>query len=310
MKKSLVVIFLILTFSFTVFSQRGANVVNVNISTNPSGATFIFGSDTRNVKGPTPMNMQLNKGQLYEITFSKAGYHSKTITYKAGTGNINETLQPIQYTLSVSSNVSGASVFVNNSFSGQTPVNLTLNAGNYNISIKANGYKDYNTSVNLTSNNSVNANLVLNTFVLSVSSNPAGAQVFVNNNLSGNSPLNLTLTPGNYNISVKAPNYKDYNTTVNLSSNSNINATLEPDLFAKFILPHDARVWIDGVEQQIKFRGERRRDRRGKDNTQEFTLYPTKGKRRCIIRIEYNDLEIEQPVDFDNTTKTLGLILK
>ena len=78
--------------------------------------------------------------------------------YQASTyaGNTGET-----GTLSVTSNPEGASVYVDGSYSGQTPVQLSLTAGNHSILITYPGYNDYSTPVSITGGQgqSINADL-------------------------------------------------------------------------------------------------------------------------------------------------------
>ena len=62
------------------------------------------------------------------------------ITYNA----IKESLKG---TLSVASNPKGAKVYVNGNYKGNTPIDITLTSGNYNVKITKEGYKDYYSSI-------------------------------------------------------------------------------------------------------------------------------------------------------------------
>ena len=77
---------------------------------------------------------------------------------------------PSTYTLTINSNVRTAAVFINgNEQKDSLPMTLTLSPGTYQVQVRAAGYLDFSQSVNLNSNQTVNANL-----------QPATAQVSLN----------------------------------------------------------------------------------------------------------------------------------
>ena len=138
-------------------------------------------------------------------------------------------------TLNVSSNVNGANVYVDDRLVGRTPLSrVAIAAGNRSIRVSANGYTDYVTNVVVRGNETVNvsANLgqVIRNGTLSVTSNVAGAEVFIDNRRAGRTPINISdLNPGNYNVRVTAPNYADYTTTVSVQAGrtTNVSANLQ-----------------------------------------------------------------------------------
>lgn len=237
MKKIYYLLITVFMLSSNLFAQRSASTVNVNVATNPSGAYFITGTDNVNKFGPTPVTIPLIKNRTYDITFTKEGYKTKTINFKAGSGDINETLEPlassaqINYNLSVSSNVTGADVYINNQLYGKTPLNVSLPSANYNVTVKLSGYTDFVSNITLNSNQNINANFTPNSYNLSVSSNIAGADVYVNNQLYGKTPLNISLPSANYNVTVKLTGYTDYVSNIALNSNQNINANFVPNSY-------------------------------------------------------------------------------
>ena len=136
---------------------------------------------------------------------------------------------PANHTLTVNSNVASAAVFVNGAEQkGSFPMALTLAAGTYNIEVRANGYHPFSQSVNLTANQTVTANLQQITHTLTVNSNVSGARVLINNQDRGATNFNTTLTPGTYNVVVRAPGYIDFTQSVNLTANLTVTANLQP----------------------------------------------------------------------------------
>jgi hypothetical protein len=72
---------------------------------------------------------------------------------------INVPLVPIGYTLSVSANVHGATVAINNIAKGELPYSEVLPPGSYTVVISAPGFMSYATNVNLNGPISINAKL-------------------------------------------------------------------------------------------------------------------------------------------------------
>ena len=199
----------------------------------------------------TPAVHDFTKRKKYLLTFNKAGYYPKTYSYKCDGSSIYVNLDPIpvivNHSLTVNSNVKRAEVYINNNKYGNTPLNTTLKEGIYEIKVIYPGFKSYIITINLKSNQSIYANLTRNTNILKVDSNIDEAEVFINNERRGNIPFQIVLIPGIYEVKVKAEGYKPYKISVNLESNQNIYANLEPD--NKYIvlkIPKDTIVFING----------------------------------------------------------------
>ncbi len=314
MKKNL--IFIIIFFiTLSLFAQRGQNTVQVRVNTNPSGAYFTIGQSKY---GPTPVTVPMIINQIYEITFTMPGYQTMTIQYKAGSGDINEKLIPLTYSLSITANVTGADVYINGQLYGKTPLNLSLNGGNYSISIRMAGYKEWTTSINLNNNQNINANLIPDTYTLTIGANVTGADVFINNQSYGKTPLNVTLPPGTYTVLLKLEGYKDWSVTLNLNSNQNISANLEMLRYIILSLPVGAKIWLNGKPYNlnwgnIKDEGsfddrDDKRDRR--ERYKDFKIFAETNNKFETIEIRYRNI-ITGPlnVEFNNKAKELKLIL-
>jgi hypothetical protein len=345
----------------------GSQLIKANINTNPPGATWTISGS--NDSGTTPDVGNFRQGRNYQINFSKPGFKSQSKTYVGGSGDIFVDLERdrITYTLTVKSNVNGAVVFINGQQYGNTPLNANLDQGNYNISVKAGSFRDFNTSINLNSNQTVFANLEQNQLTLSVNGNIAGATVFVNNQQSGSIPCNLSLSPGNYSISVRKQGYKDYNinislnsnqniyanlessqftlsinanvqgalvfinnqqvgntpynttlnpgtyniqvklqgyrpysTSINLTSNQNINANLEMERVLNIKVPFGAKIFINNQLQNTDWG----RDNRNREKWKTFTFFGSSNTSHYNVRIEYFELVVEKDVDFNGGTLT------
>src|SRR6056297_720524 len=90
------------------------------------------------------------------------------------------------YQLTVNANVSSYQVYIDGqAIKGNR---ATLKAGVYTVTVRANGYSEWQHSVNLTGNETITANLQPLRYRLSVNSNVSGADVYLNGSKVGTIP--------------------------------------------------------------------------------------------------------------------------
>lgn len=173
----------------------------------------------------------------YSVQLTYPGYepYRTTISVEGGTSTrISANLRRINLsgTLAVTSNPPGAQVFVNGQLVGNTPVNLSLNPGSYTLELRRQGYQTYRTTVAIApgANSRINVNLspVVSQGVLTVTSNPSNADVYINGRLVGRTPYSARLNSGTYTVEVRRPGYQDYRTTVTVQAGrtTTVSATL------------------------------------------------------------------------------------
>lgn len=133
---------------------------------------------------------------------------------------------PTMFTLTVNANVSGYQVSIDGR--GIKGNSMELEAGTHNVQVRANGYFDWQQTVNLTGNRTVYANLQPMTYRLTINSNIKGARVFINGNPQGMTSFVDNMRPGSYSIRVSEFGYQDFNTTVQLNSDQEVFANLQP----------------------------------------------------------------------------------
>jgi len=133
--------------------------------------------------------------------------------------------------LKVSSIPSQASIYINGEYRGETPLTLEVEAGTYAIRISKDDYQDYTTTVTIEPGKTatVSANLTQKTGMLKITSEPSGAEVYVDGSYKGTTPLTLTLTPGTYEVKVVKEDYEPYTqiVTLNADETKTINAKLK-----------------------------------------------------------------------------------
>ncbi len=121
-------------------------------------------------------------------------------------------IQSKSTTVFIQSNVSGYTLYINNIITDQTKP-LSLPYGNYNIKAEKEGYNSFESQISLNTEK-YNLNITLEkiekTGKMTISSTPDNAQVFVNNQLIGYTPLSYKLPHGVHTVTLKKEGYNDF----------------------------------------------------------------------------------------------------
>ncbi len=158
-------------------------------------------------------------------------------------------------TLEVRSNPSNASVYLDGDYLGHTPLVATVEAGRHHLTVKKAGYQPYEVNVRLNPGERVQVYARLVPAVqrgrLSVRSEPAGAQVYLNGSYRGKTPLVLDLEPGVYDLRLTLPGYAEYRerVRVNAGETTYVYARLASEKARLEVRTNvRARVFLDGYE--------------------------------------------------------------
>lgn len=200
----------------------------VKITSAPSGANIFI--DNKRVDIKTPAEIALIQG-THIIKVVKDGYVNSEKTIKVvrkSYQNISFSLEKSPGILSVKSNPNGAKIYINGDYKGITPIELNLKEGKYNLTISMENYENFTTEVVVFSGQIkyINAQLVSILGKLIINSNPTSANVYINGNYKGITPLTLSLPSGNYKIELKKEGYDDYVLTTNVYNYKTTNLTL------------------------------------------------------------------------------------
>ncbi len=117
----------------------------------------------------------------------------------------------------------GASVYLNGGFVGSTPYeNNKLPTGSYKILIKKTGYTDVHEKMDIKSNKLNQISMELSqVYKLAVNSEPAGAEVLVDNKPVGTTPYNNSqIENGEHLITVSKPGFKSYSEKIQIAKNA------------------------------------------------------------------------------------------
>ncbi len=246
---------------------------SIYVTSSPSGSAIYLNG---NYRGVTPLTIKDVSPGTYSLEADYSGYQSDeaTVTVKAGQqSNIKFTLTPIeQYgSIKVTSVPSGAYVYMDGVYKGQTPLTLTsVSAKNHIIELDLTGYYDWKTTVAVTSGVTryVNAQLAVipseTTGAIDVVSYPAGADIFLDDKYQGKTPSAGVFTisnvlVGSHTVRVALSGYQDYTTGVDVSgaTTSHVTATLQPGQptstgsIAVTSSPSGAEVYIDNAYRGI-----------------------------------------------------------
>jgi hypothetical protein len=220
---------------------RGIHVASI-----PDGAAIALDGRAR---GVTPKTLNNIAAGIHVLEINYPGYNSWKSTIDVPeteiidiSVNLSQRMSPPGW-ITVSSGPGNASVTLDGSYIGRTMVNSSLNLdtitpGEHIIALELPGYQPFSTRINVSSHlvSSVNAVLVPASVtsakgVLSVTSDPAGAMISMDNSSIGISPLTASdIAPGDHQVIITMEGYQNYSTSILIAAGNTtiVSATLLP----------------------------------------------------------------------------------
>jgi len=229
------------TTTVSVSSDQRSAVSFPMTPVNTAGALYVISSPSGAdidldglFQGKTPITLSNLAAGTHTLQLSYPGYYDWKSTVEVpdgGTKTVSAPLNPIPGSstgsIYVSSSPGGASVTLDGSPVGQTPVSgsLKLNAvaaGDHTVALELAGYERYSTRTSVSPNTVSEVSAALTPTgtpsgngALSLTSSPAGANVYVDNSFIGVAPLTANdIAAGNHLITFKMDGYQDYSTNV------------------------------------------------------------------------------------------------
>lgn len=224
----------------------------ISVSSSPSGAQLYVDGTYR---GTTPATVTEYPGS-HPVVLKLSGYHdySQTVSVTAGATNyISTVLSPVTRSgyIKIYSQPGDANIYLDGTYRGQTDsygnlIISNLPAGTYQVKATKPQYSDAVYPVLVTQGQESYVQVYLapisptitptsppeQSGSLSVTSTPAGAQVFIDNTFRGYTPSTYdNLVVGMHALSLKLSGYHDYSTNVqiNQGSTATVNAALSPE---------------------------------------------------------------------------------
>ena len=227
---------------------------SVGINSSPSRAKVYIDGVYR---GVTPLNLDLTAG-THTLELEKTDYEKYTETINV-TGPMNKfvNLKFLGYQLSITSDPSGAEVYISGEYAGNTPLQRRVSKGWYRIIVKKDGYQDYSEFINISDNTNLKVKLervIPPEGTLFLSYNQEQVYIYVDGVFYGISPDSIKLQPGTHKILAVKEGYQnqEYKLSINAGSEYYLKVSLIPKLKPVILKittnPSNARVFINGTE--------------------------------------------------------------
>lgn len=208
--------------------------------------------------GSTPIKDLKVETGTHQLRFSADRYQSETVmlnvTGRSLAQHLAVTLTPAWAAVTIVSNPAGAIILIDGENRGSTPAQLDLIQGERQLMLQLTGYADWQQSLEITANEAQDlGNIALQAAagVLELSSRPPGANVTLDGEFQGQTPLALELQPNKQQrLAVFKPGYRRHIETVQLASGET--APKELRLRAQLgeirfnLAPAGATLWVDG----------------------------------------------------------------
>ena len=212
--------------------QTPTTTTPVSVISTPSGASVSLDGV---YKGTTPVVISSVLYGTHTLLLTKTGYRdsSNQVTVSANSNTFAYTLTatpvvPPTTPVSVSSTPSGASVYLDGTNSGVTPLTIpSVSYGTHTLRLTYNGYQDSSNTVTVSaSSNAYTYTLtpisVGTTTPISVSSTPSGASVYLDGTNKGATSLTIpSVSYGIHTLRLTYNGYQDSSNTVTVSETLN-----------------------------------------------------------------------------------------
>ena len=246
-----------------------ATTGNLSVTSNPTGANAYVDSSSI---GSTPITNYVLATGSHSVVLAKSGYNNYTSAFTITANQITNlgtiTLTPVSTqtgNLTVSSNPTGASVYLDGVSKGISPITLTgVSVGNHTLLLTKSGYNNYTTAVTINAGQTatLSATLVpvtISTGNLSITSNPTAASAYVDGTYKGVTNLVISnLTAGSHSLILAKAGYNNYTATVTVTSGqtTSVDATLtsipaQTGNISVSSNPTGASVYLDSVSKGV-----------------------------------------------------------
>ena len=176
-------------------------------------------------KGTTPLTLAGLTAGPHLVRILKEGFRDtfETVVLEPGVNRtLNVTLETLTGILLLTSEPTGSEVFVKGVSLGNTPLLITsLEHGTHKLTVSSPGYQSKEIEVTLEGRTPVkqNVSLMSDSGTVSVSSDPAGAEILVNGISRGHAPCRIDRIPGGaVTLQVKADGFETHTREIALAA--------------------------------------------------------------------------------------------
>ena len=161
---------------------------------------------------PGKYHLNITKNNFYDKQFDIEIKESDTLL-------LNVKMEPLLTSVNFNSEPGGANVFIDGNYAGKTPFYIdSVLVGNHKVRFFLEGYADYEKNV-LFKYNTLNNLFVQmkNRFRVTLESIPSHAEIWINGDYSGKTPLKVELLNGENDIKLVKDNYQTFTKTIDVS---------------------------------------------------------------------------------------------
>jgi hypothetical protein len=233
----------------------------IYVTARPDGvrAEVVTPSGKRYEKTTCPLILRDLPAGTYRVRLTKPLYHTRELSIKVGLviESKSATLHPNFGRLTVTSEPSGASVYLDNVYVGTTPVTRKQKkSGPYDLKVALPRYHDHKDEVIISDERTSQVNVKLKPAfgTLVINSSPSGADVWIDGEKAGSTPFKKQLTSARYLVSLRKDLYDpilDRRFTVSDGRTTEKTFRLRADFGTLKVTstPSGAGVWVDGKQE-------------------------------------------------------------
>jgi hypothetical protein len=207
--------------------------------------------------GTTPWQANLVKG-MYVFEFTKPGYQTtwkKISTNPPSREDLEIKMKPITAAVIIKTEPPGATLSSGKRIIGQTPIamqNIPLGAHTYSLSKPGCSPREITVLIEDERPQIISENMKSNIGSLTVKTNPADANIFLNDVPRGKTPAVLKIERGDYNLRIQLPGYSIHKEKVSVLSGkiSNVNVNLQelPGSIKVVTVPENSTLMVNGKQ--------------------------------------------------------------
>ncbi len=231
-------------FTTTVTIEEPGGRQDLSVELVPAWAAVTFQSEPTGAEvvvdgtavGRTPLTTDLGAGS-HRVVFRLGGFKplQEIVTVEADQPKALPVarLVPADAVLALATNPTGASVTLDGTFAGQTPLRLALTpAVSHTIKISKAGHQSHSTTVRLEAGTSDSRSVDLEPIFgeVEILSTPAGAEILIDGESRGHTAATLRLAAVSHSLELRREGYTPYTATILPEEGllETVRATLEP----------------------------------------------------------------------------------
>jgi hypothetical protein len=182
--------------------------------------------------GEVPIQNQKIESGKYSFKAENELYYSETkdVEFKEKDDIIIDfKLKSAHGVLSIKSEPDGATVWLNETEAGVTPLSKKVRSGVYKLRLSKDLWSDYTETIEITDNKTIDRSFSLNKNFGLLSVKSDGADIYINGKLEGTGTFKIDLKPGKYQVLAKKLSHKDDSKEVFLNIGREHEIELKPE---------------------------------------------------------------------------------